>query len=197
MNFPRLTGRGHKPLVLFLLAIATLISTSVIHMEAASATNPPFGSIWINWATCRLHTHVGSGPYCVKINGYGYYAVPNTQARGILVFANRQLGKPYNQVGDNGPNAWDCSGLTRGAYAFIGKSLPHSSSLQYTQAPYKGGTLRPGDLTFSYPGRGANGGFGHVMIYIGGGKSIAAPEPGDHVKVQTNIGSTHARWYKA
>ena len=32
----------------------------------------------------------------------------------------------------SGPNAWDCSGLTAGAWAAGGKSLPHYSVAQYT-----------------------------------------------------------------
>ena len=43
-----------------------------------------------------------------------------------LAFAKRQLGDSYG-YGGTGPNRWDCSGLTQGAYKAAGVKLPHSA----------------------------------------------------------------------
>ena len=72
-----------------------------------------------------------------------------------------------------GPNRWDCSGLTQGAYKAAGVKLPHSArgQMKYGKAIAKT-SLKPGDLVFFYsPVR-------HVAIYAGNGKVIHASRPG-------------------
>lgn len=48
------------------------------------------------------------------------------RARDAIAFAQRQLGKPY-EWGAEGPDSYDCSGLTMQAWRRGGVSLPHSS----------------------------------------------------------------------
>ena len=96
--------------------------------------------------------------------------------------AMAQLGKPY-VWGAEGPNSFDCSGLTMFAYAAAGISLPH-----YTGAQINVGRrvswdeMQPGDLIF----------FGsdlhHMGMYIGGGQMIHAPHTGDVVKISSLSG---------
>jgi len=43
----------------------------------------------------------------------------------------QQLGKPY-VFGAAGPDSWDCSGLTMGAWAAAGIALPHLAAAQAT-----------------------------------------------------------------
>ncbi len=70
-------------------------------------------------------------------------------APAAIGFARAQLGEPY-QWGAAGPGAWDCSGLTMGAWRAGGKYLPHYSVAQYEQStPISAGPLqarRPGLL---------------------------------------------------
>jgi peptidoglycan DL-endopeptidase CwlO len=102
------------------------------------------------------------------------------RAAAAVNYAHAQLGKPY-QYGADGPGSFDCSGLTMMAWAAAGVSLPHSSRAQYTATSrVSKANLAPGDLIF----RGYNGSISHVSIYIGGGKSITAPQTGDVVKIQ-------------
>lgn len=43
-----------------------------------------------------------------------------------------QIGEPY-VWGAKGPDSWDCSGLSWGAYNYVGIKLPHGSYNQATQ----------------------------------------------------------------
>ena len=89
-------------------------------------------------------------------------------AAAIVAFAMSKVGGPY-KFGGEGPTGFDCSGLTKVAYASIGIKLPHSASSQfnYGRAVSKA-DLQPGDLVFFYRGPG------HVGIYVGGGMIVDA-----------------------
>ena len=93
--------------------------------------------------------------------------------------AAAQIGDPY-QWGAEGPDRFDCSGLTMYAWASAGVSLPHSSRAQYASLPHVSlSNLAPGDLVFS------GSPIHHVAIYEGGGTVIAAPHSGEHVRRQS------------
>jgi peptidoglycan DL-endopeptidase CwlO len=99
----------------------------------------------------------------------------STQVAKVLAYAKAQLGKPY-VWGATGPNSFDCSGLTQGAWKAAGISLPRT-----TWDQVKVGTkvakseMKPGDLVFFYDD------ISHVGIYVGGGQMIHAPKPGADV----------------
>ena len=102
---------------------------------------------------------------------------PNEAAQTAVDAALSQLGKPY-QWGAEGPDRYDCSGLTLWAWARAGVSLPHNSGMQYnatTRVPRS--DWEPGDLLF----------FGspihHVAMYIGNGQMVEAPYTGKNVRV--------------
>jgi cell wall-associated NlpC family hydrolase len=101
----------------------------------------------------------------------------NSRARAALAFACHQLGDPYAWAAD-GPNSWDCSGLTMKSWAAGGVSLPHSSQLQAQYGTRVGSSsLQPGDLVFF------NSPISHVGIYLGAGLMVHAPHTGDVVRV--------------
>jgi cell wall-associated NlpC family hydrolase len=103
---------------------------------------------------------------------------PSGSGRGAIAvkYAYAQLGKPY-QWGADGPNSFDCSGLTMMAWRAAGVSLPHNAAMQWSRVRHiSRSQLAPGDLVFSH-------GLGHVGIYIGNDKQIHAPHTGDVVKI--------------
>jgi cell wall-associated NlpC family hydrolase len=113
----------------------------------------------------------------------GKVSFPNVPASGAaakaVAFAKAQVGKPY-AYGADGPDSYDCSGLTMAAWAQAGVSLPHSAASQYdVTRRVSAGELQPGDLIFRYSP------ISHVAIYIGGGMQIAATHTGDYVRVQS------------
>jgi len=108
---------------------------------------------------------------------------------GAINYAKAQLGDRY-QWGGMGPDAWDCSGLTKASYASVGVYVgTHSSTDQYNYMA-KQGRLVPfsqaqaGDLLFYSDGGSASVARKyHVTIYLGGGKMIEAPNPSAPVRI--------------
>ncbi|MES9588787.1 C40 family peptidase [Streptomyces sp. NPDC086796] len=103
---------------------------------------------------------------------------PPSAAGGRAVrYAIAQVGKPY-VWGAQGPDSFDCSGLTSQAWAKAGRVIPRTSQEQWRQlrkVPVSG--LRPGDLVIYFPKAT------HVALYIGNGLVVQAPRPGAWVKV--------------
>lgn len=105
--------------------------------------------------------------------------------------AGSQLGVPYSWGGGDldGPSAgvdsgagtvgFDCSGLTRFAFAGVGILLPRWSGDQYTAGRrVSRAQARRGDLLFWGPG-----GSQHEALYLGNGQMVEAQQTGVPVKV--------------
>jgi cell wall-associated NlpC family hydrolase len=110
---------------------------------------------------------------------------PSDGASTAIAFAYDQLGEPY-VWGAAGPDAWDCSGLTMGAWAAAGVQLSHYSVSQYyetTRVSYS--QLKPGDLIFWASDASDPGTIFHVALYIGNGQMIQAPRTGRDVEIQS------------
>jgi cell wall-associated NlpC family hydrolase len=105
-------------------------------------------------------------------------------ASAAIAFALAQLGDPY-VWGATGPDSWDCSGLTMGAWAHAGVQLPHYSVAQYEQTKHiSADELRPGDLIFWADDANDPSTIFHVAMYLGGGEMIHAPRTGKPVKLE-------------
>jgi cell wall-associated NlpC family hydrolase len=89
------------------------------------------------------------------------------------------IGRPY-VFGAEGPYSFDCSGLTKTAWASVGVHLEHYTKDQWGEGrAVSRADLQPGDLVFYYSD------IHHVAIYIGGGMVVHAPHTGDHVRMAT------------
>ncbi|MFJ8975399.1 NlpC/P60 family protein [Streptomyces sp. NPDC102282] len=102
---------------------------------------------------------------------------PSDEGGEAVRFAVEQIGKPY-VWGAEGPESFDCSGLTSQAWSDAGRTIPRTSQEQWRQLPrVPVGSLRPGDLVVYFPKAT------HVALYIGNGLVVQAPRPGASVKV--------------
>lgn len=89
-----------------------------------------------------------------------------------IAYATAQIGKPY-VWGAEGPDSFDCSGLTSEAWKSAGRSIPRTSQEQWKQLPHVPvEDMRPGDLIIYF------GDASHVALYVGDGSIIHAPHPG-------------------
>lgn len=100
----------------------------------------------------------------------------SSRVETVIAFAMAQIGDPYHWAAQ-GPNSWDCSGLVMVAFSKVGIKLPRStkSGLKSVGTQVSRGSLSKGDIVFPSSG--------HVGIYIGEGKILHAPQPGDVVKI--------------
>ncbi|MER5209935.1 NlpC/P60 family protein [Streptomyces sp. NPDC002838] len=86
-------------------------------------------------------------------------------------YATAQIGKPYGW-GEEGPKAYDCSGLTSQAWASAGTAIPRTSQEQWKQLKrIDVQDMRPGDLIIYFEDAS------HVAMYIGDGAMVHAPRP--------------------
>jgi peptidoglycan DL-endopeptidase RipB len=109
----------------------------------------------------------------------------------VIRRAGSQMGVPYSWGGgsltgpsrgiDSGANTvgFDCSGLTRYAFAGVGVQLPRFSGAQYDAGrKVPPSQAKRGDLLFWGPGGGQ-----HEALYLGGGQMIEAQQTGTPVKI--------------
>lgn len=98
----------------------------------------------------------------------------------ILAYAQAQVGKSYVWAAE-GPDSFDCSGLTLKAYEQAGIALEHSSSAQLLAGEHiSASEAQPGDLLW-WPG--------HIAIYTGNGRMIGAQTPAEGVREMAVYGS--------
>ncbi|WP_328692666.1 NlpC/P60 family protein [Streptomyces phaeochromogenes] len=101
----------------------------------------------------------------------------SAQGKKAVEYATKQIGKAY-EWGAEGPNTFDCSGLTSQAWAAAGQGIPRTSQEQWKQLDRIAvEAMRPGDLIIY------NSDASHVALYIGDGAIIHAPRPGRTVTI--------------
>lgn len=99
--------------------------------------------------------------------------------------AKKALGTPYVWGGNSLVGGVDCSGLVQQVFAQFGVQLPRVTYEQIgVGASVKRDKISVGDLVFFDTDRSKKGP-DHVGIYMGGGKFIHAPRPGQPVKISS------------
>nr|WP_243274934.1 C40 family peptidase [Streptomyces albus] len=110
------------------------------------------------------------------LKGAGGTASP--AGRRAIAWASKQIGKDY-VWGAEGPDTFDCSGLTMRAWEAAGESIPRTSQEQWKRLPHVPvNKMRPGDLIIYK--RDAS----HVGIYVGDGALLHAPRTGRQITVE-------------
>jgi NlpC/P60 family protein len=95
-----------------------------------------------------------------------------TPASDIVDFATTLIGRPY-VWGAEGPNAFDCSGLTQYVFQRYDVDLPRRAISQSKEGDPTGRRLQRGDLLF-FSTDTRRSLVTHVAIYEGGGNIIEA-----------------------
>jgi cell wall-associated NlpC family hydrolase len=106
---------------------------------------------------------------------------PSVSAVGAAAIAVKtacaQIGDPYAWAAE-GPDAFDCSGLTKYAWGKAGVSLTHHTADQWEETSHVSSSeARAGDLVFFYSD------LHHVGLYLGKGLMVHAPRAGKPVQV--------------
>jgi cell wall-associated NlpC family hydrolase len=103
----------------------------------------------------------------------------DARAARAVAFALGQRGKPY-RWGADGPQAFDCSGLTWAAWRAAGVAIPRTAAGQLAGLPRARGRLQPGDLVIyrtDGPSRR------HVAMVVGPRRMVEALGRGIPVRV--------------
>ena len=109
-------------------------------------------------------------------------AKPKSKGLYVAQQALLQVGKPY-VWGSKGPNAFDCSGLTRWAWQQAGVQLGLDTYSQVRQGvSIQPAQVQPGDLIFPQ-GSFNNRGPGHVQLAVSATQVVEAPARGMAVRV--------------
>jgi hypothetical protein len=101
------------------------------------------------------------------------------RAGRAVAFALAQRGKPY-QWGADGPDAYDCSGLTWAAWRAAGVVIPRTAAGQLADLPRVRGPLQPGDLVVYRSGGPSRR---HVAMVVDAGRMVEVLRAGVPVRV--------------
>jgi len=106
---------------------------------------------------------------------------PSGRAAAAVEYAESKVGDLY-LTGGNGPDEFDCSGLTQEAWKAAGVTIERTTYDQWDSLTHiSASELEPGDLIF-FNWNAAAGGPGHVALYVGNGMYIQATHPGSYVE---------------
>jgi cell wall-associated NlpC family hydrolase len=91
----------------------------------------------------------------------------------------KYLGLPYVWGGNDPAVGLDCSSFVQNVYKDLGYSLPRVTWDQMNSGTKVDSMAQaqPGDLLISHDG-------GHVAIYLGNGKAVDAPQPGQTIQIR-------------
>ncbi len=97
----------------------------------------------------------------------------------VVADAKKYVGVPYVWGGTNPAVGMDCSGFVQRVFKDLGVNLPRVVSDQMRQGTPVASLAqaKPGDLLVSFGGE-------HISIYLGNGKAIDAPVPGQTIQIR-------------
>lgn len=131
--------------------------------------------------SAQAQVTAGTGAPGSGIRYTGTLPTPTGRAAAAVAYAESKVGDVY-VTGGNGPDEFDCSGLTQEAWKAAGVSIERTTYEQWDSLPHiPASELEPGDLIF-FNWNSALDGPGHVALYVGDGMYIQATHPGSDVQ---------------
>lgn len=185
-----ITAEGPSPVT----AMTGAFGEGAVNPAFGQTDEPTFEELWSQIDSKTSFDTKTSGGETTVSRGSSPSAGGGKGNSSIVDFAKRFLGTPYKWSGTS-PSGFDCSGFTQYVMKQFGINIPRISYQQGNGGVAVGrNDLQPGDLVF-WDNSSRNRGADHVGIYIGGGKYIHAPQPGERVKISRLGGGYWARRY--
>jgi cell wall-associated NlpC family hydrolase len=107
--------------------------------------------------------------------------VPSGAATGtdVVAAAKKYIGVPYVWGGTNPATGMDCSGFVQRVFKDLAVEIPRvvSDQMKVGTPVASLAEAKPGDLLVSFGGE-------HISIYLGNGKAIDAPVPGQTIQIR-------------
>ncbi|MFB8281081.1 C40 family peptidase [Nocardia colli] len=182
------TARGrqrvHDVLTAALNRAQRIVAASNVSAEETAAA--------INQLTAQYLHNITGRNFATNLGGS---STATAAVQTAIATLYSEIGKPYIW-GAQGPDSFDCSGLTSYSAKSAGVDIPRTAAEQYNNLPkvLPPDPLRPGDLVFP-ESRFVDGQAKHVMMYVGNGKCVESPQPGGYVQ-EVNLPANFraARW---
>lgn len=97
----------------------------------------------------------------------------------VVAGAKKYIGVPYVWGGTNPATGMDCSGFVQRVFKDLGVDIPRvvSDQMKVGTPVASLADAKPGDLLVSFGGN-------HISIYLGNGKAIDAPVPGQTIQIR-------------
>lgn len=150
-------------------AAASSMSTGTTAASAASAAG--FAEV--------LSGLTGTAQTAAPFNAGALTGDQAALAEKVTNAAQKYVGLPYVWGGNDPAVGLDCSSFVQNVFKDLGYTLPRVTYDQINQGrPVASmAEAQPGDLLFTHN-------TGHVAIYLGNGKAVDAPQPGQTIQIR-------------
>jgi cell wall-associated NlpC family hydrolase len=151
--------------------IASLAAPTVL--QGRTATSAASGTAFAQaLATAQADGAAPGGTGTGSLTGSG------VSGADVVAAAKKYLGVPYVFGGTDPRTGLDCSGLVQRVFKDLGVDLPRLVRHQRLEGQPVANlaAAKPGDLLIF-------DGYQHIGIYLGDGKMLHAPQPGERVKI--------------
>ncbi|MBB6404485.1 C40 family peptidase [Arthrobacter sp. AZCC_0090] len=155
----------------FAQALSTAVGDST---GSASGISQLASSLGLGSATA-LSGVAGAG----ALSGIASGTATGVTGDAVVADAKKYVGVPYVWGATNPAVGMDCSGFVQRVFKDLGVDLPRVVSDQMRQGTPVAtlAQAKPGDLLVSFGGE-------HISIYLGNGKAIDAPVPGQTIQIR-------------
>ncbi|TVU59705.1 NlpC/P60 family protein [Paenarthrobacter nitroguajacolicus] len=158
----------------FASALSSAMGTSSAGSVTSGSLASGLGSVGLNsLLPAAGSTMATAGAAAVGTSG------GSVSGDAVVAAAKKYIGVPYVWGGTNPAVGMDCSGFVQRVFKDLGVELPRvvSDQMQKGTPVASLAEAKPGDLLVSYGGE-------HISIYLGNGKAIDAPVPGQTIQIR-------------